>query len=327
MHQATTENVSGISRRLSIVSGTLRLVEVRIVDVTSVDLTRFPGEGSATVWAPHLVAAADLVDPLTAGRAGMCVLANHSSAGHRVWVAHVWLVFVVADDFETVLACMKFADLALVCRAEIATTVSIRTGHDELAALWISSIFSLPNVPTPTVMNILLSLQDTLLLFEGKNLVAEFCDGSFFIAATTHTLGSFHCLGNLAHLAIKQKLLAMLTVVFRHPGVIQVGDQELLAPGLTAVHAVWVLSGSKEVLAGACFTSGPLTVPLLAVNRGFVGAVKGFATDRAGIVHNVTFLETGSSSTLNQFSGVLEYLLKKMYNEKRTTKRALQKEH
>lgn len=90
---------------------------------------------------------------------------------------------------------------------------------------------------------------------------------------------------------------------------IQVGDQELLAPGLTAVHAVRILSSSKQILTGACFASGPLTVPLLTADGGFVGAVEGFATDWTGIGHSN--LVTGSSGTLNQFSGVLEYLLKK----------------
>ena len=104
---------------------------------------------------------------------------------------------------------------------------------------------------------------------------------------------------------------------------IQVGNQELLAPGLTAVHAVWILSSSKEVLTGACFASGPFTVPLLTADGGFVRAVEGFATDWTGFGHSVSFLETGSSSTLDQFSGVLEYLLKKMHYEKRTKKRAL----
>ena len=90
---------------------------MRVVDVARIDLTSLPREGSAAVWAPHLVAPADLVDPLTTGRAGMRILADHGSTRHRVRVAYVWLVLIVADDFETVFACMKLADLALVGRA------------------------------------------------------------------------------------------------------------------------------------------------------------------------------------------------------------------
>ena len=290
MDQATTEDVSGIPRRLAIVPGPLRLVEVRVVDMARIDLTRLPREGGATVGAPHLVAAADLVDPLAAGRAGMRILANHCSAGHRVGIAFVRLILVVADDLETVLAGVKLADLALVGCAEIAPTVSIGTGHDELAALWVRAVFALPNVPTPTIVNILSFLQGTLLLFEGKNLIAKFRDGPFLISATAHALGGFHRLGNLAHLAVEQKLLAMLAVVLRHPGVIQVGDQELLAPGLTTIHAVRILRGSKEVLASARFASSPLAVPLLTADGGFVGAVEGFATDWTGFCHSVTML-------------------------------------
>jgi len=245
VNQATTEDVSWVPRCLAVVPGPLGLVEVRVMDMARIDLARLPREGGAAVGAPHLVAAADLVDAFAAGRARMRVLTDHGSAGHRVRVAFVRLVLVVADDLETVLAGMEFADLALVCSAKIAPAVGIGTGHDELAALGISSIFALPDAPTSAVVYLLLLLQGTLLLFEGKNLIAKFCDGPFLISATAHALGSFHRLGNLAHLAIEKELLAMLAVVLRHPGVIQVGDQVLLAPGLTAVHAVRVLSSSK----------------------------------------------------------------------------------
>jgi hypothetical protein len=113
----------------------------------------------------------------------------------------------------------------------------------------------------------------------------------------------------------------MLTIVLRHPGVIQVGDQELLAPGFTAVHAVWILSGSKEVLACACFASGPLTVPLLTADGGFVGAVEGFATDWTGFGHSVLCFWSLVVHVIQ--INFLEYLLRKRHHEKRTMKRAL----
>ena len=319
--QATTQDVSRIPRRLAIVPGPLRLIEVRVVDMARIDLTRFPREGGATVGAPHLVAAADLVDPLTAGWAGMRILADHGSAGHRVRVAFVRLVLVVPNNLETVLAGMKLADLALVGCAEIAPTVSIRTGHYELAALWIRAVFALPNPPTPSVVYILLFLQGTLLPLEHEDLVAKFRDGSLLVAAPAHALSGFHRLRNLAHFTVQQELFTMLTVVLRHPGVIQVGDQELLAPGLTAVHAVWILSGSKEVLACACFASGPPTVPLLTADGGFVGAVKGFATDWTGFGHSVLCFWSLVVPVIQ--INFLEYLLRKRHHEKRTMKRAL----
>jgi hypothetical protein len=230
-----------------------------------------------------LVTATNLEDSLTTCGARVSIFANQGGALNRVSVTLVSVVLIVSNDFETVLARMELADLALVLSREIATTICLRASHDELAAFTILSVLNLSHT---NIMYIHLFLNVALMLLEFKDLFAEFSNTFLFIAPLSHTLCGFHCLWYLAQLAVKKQLFAVDAKLFAHPGVVKIVDQEALTPCVFTAHAMGVLGSSQKVLACACLACGPVTVTLLTIYWSAVRTVKCVTADWARFSHS-----------------------------------------
>ena len=73
----------------------------------------------------------------------------------------------------------------------------------------------------------------------------------------------------------------MLAVLVRNKRTVKIRNNESVAPGLVAFHAVRVVCCSQQILTGACLACGEVTVGKLAGDSGFGAFVESVATDRA----------------------------------------------
>ena len=73
----------------------------------------------------------------------------------------------------------------------------------------------------------------------------------------------------------------MLAVLVRNKRTVKVRNNESLAPGLVAFHAVRVVSRAQQVFTGAGFARGKFAIGKLTGDSGFSALVEGLATDWA----------------------------------------------
>jgi len=94
-------------------------------------------------------------------------------------------------------------------------------------------------------------------------------------------LSQWRSLREFAYFTLNKKRFAMLAVLVRYERAVQLRNNESVAPGLIALHAVRVIGCAQQVFTGASLARTEVAVGKFAGDSGFSALVEGIATYRA----------------------------------------------